>query len=272
MQGESFQGESAMSASNKRNHFGSTGWLFSILALAAALVFPGCATQSALTPDQIAAVLSAPERSDADKANDTRRKAHDLLAFIDARPGMRVLDVGSGGGYTAELLARVVGANGRVIAHNSPYFMENLIKDRFAQRLKSYSMSNLSLSVQPFENPLPADVSKGSIDLVTFLFVYHDLGWAGVDRAQVNRAVFEALKHGGYYVLADHSGRLGTGITESKSLHRIEQALLLQEVEAAGFKLVAEGQFLRNPLDPRDKSVFKPAQPNDEFVLKFQKP
>ena len=261
-----------MSAINKRNRFGSAGGLFSILVLAAVLILPGCATQSALTPDQITALLSAPDRSEADKANDARRKARDMLAFIDARPGMRILDVGSGGGYTAELLARVVGANGRVIAHNSPYFMQNMIKDRFAQRLKSYPMSNLSLSVQPFENPLPAEAAKGSMDLVTLLFVYHDLGWAGADRAQVNRAVFDALKPGGYYVLADHSGRFGTGITESKSLHRIEQALLRQEVEAAGFKLVAEGQFLRNPLDLRDKSVFKPAQPNDEFVLKFQKP
>lgn len=257
---------------NTGNIISARRWRGLCFALAVLLVTSGCMTQPPLTPDQITAVLSAPDRSEADKANDARRKAKDLLAFIDARPGMRVLDMGSGGGYTAELLARMVGPNGRVIAHNNAYFMENMIKDRFAQRLKSYPMANLSLSVQPFENPLPADVPKGSIDLATFLFVYHDLGWAGADRARVNRAVFDALKPGGYYVLADHSGRPGTGITESKSLHRIEQALLRQEVEAAGFKLVAEGQFLRNPLDPRDKSVFKPAQPNDEFVLKFQKP
>jgi predicted methyltransferase len=170
------------------------------------------------------------------------------------------------------LLARIAGTGGRVYAHNSPEFMKDIIKDRFAERLKNYPGSNLTLVVQPFENPLPAEVTKGSIDLVTFMFIYHDLGWVGADRAQVNRAVFEALKPGGYYIVADHSGRPGTGISESKSLHRIEEALLRREVEAAGFKLVAEGQFLRNPADPRDKSVFKPAQPNDEFVLKFQKP
>ena len=248
-------------------------WL--VLVLSALLA--SCATQAPqLTQDQIAAVLSAPDRSSADRDNDGRRKAREMLAFIDARPGMRVLDVGAGGGYTAELLARIVGPAGQVFAHNSPEFMKNIIKERFAERLKMYAKPNqppnLSLNVAPFENPLPANMAKGSIDLVTFLFVYHDLGWAGADRAQVNRAVFDALKPGGYYVLADHSGRAGTGITESKSLHRIEEALLRREVESAGFKLVAEGHFLRNPADPRDKSVFKPAQPNDEFVLKFQKP
>jgi predicted methyltransferase len=246
-----------------------SGWL--VLMLGALLV--SCATQAPqLTQDQIATVLSAPDRSSADRDNDSRRKAREMLAFIDARPGMRVLDVGSGGGYTAELLARMVGARGQVYAHNSPEFMKNIIKERFAERLKMYVKPNLSLNVAPFENPMPENVAKGSIDLVTFMFVYHDLGWAGADRAQVNRAVFDALKPGGYYVLADHSGRPGTGISESKSLHRIEETLLRREVEAAGFKLVAEGQFLRNPADPRDKSVFKPAQPNDEFVLKFQKP
>ncbi len=247
-------------------------WLRVLFALFV-VTLAGCATQNPpLTQDQITAVLSAPDRNEADKANDGRRKARDLLAFIDARPGMRVLDVGSGGGYTAELLARVVGANGRVYAHNNPLFMKNFIKDRFTERLKNYSGSNLIHSVLPFENPLPADVAKGSIDLATFMFVYHDLGWVEADRAAVNRAVFDALKPGGYYVVADHSGRPGTGISESKSLHRIEESLLRREVEAAGFKLVAQANFLRNPNDPRDKSVFKPAQPNDEFVLKFQKP
>jgi predicted methyltransferase len=35
---------------------------------------------------------------------------------------------------------------------------------------------------------------------------------------------------------------------------------------------VSEADFLRNPKDPRDAVVFHPQIPNDEFVLKFQKP
>ena len=247
-------------------------WRDWLLALAAMMVLTGCATQSSLTADQIGAVLSAPDRGEADKANDTRRKAREMMAFIDARPGMRAMDVNAGAGYTAETLARMVGETGRVIAHNTPLFMENSNKGRFEARVKAYSGKNLTLSVQPYETLLPPDAAKGSLDLVTFMFNYHDLGWLGAERARLNRAVFEALKPGGYYVLADHSGRAGTGISESKSLHRIEEAFLRKEIESAGFKLVAEGNFLRNPADPRDKSVFKPAQPNDEFVLKFQKP
>jgi len=104
------------------------------------------------------------------------------------------------------------------------------------------------------------------------MFNYHDLGFLGVDRAKMNAAAFKALKPGGFYVIADHAGRPGTGISESGTLHRIEEAFLRKEVEAAGFKLVAEGTFLRNPNDPRDKNTPDPPQPKDEFVLKFVKP
>ena len=36
--------------------------------------------------------------------------------------------------------------------------------------------------------------------------------------------------------------------------------------------VAAEGLFLRNPNDPRDLATPEPAQPKDEFVLKFAKP
>jgi predicted methyltransferase len=126
--------------------------------------------------------------------------------------------------------------------------------------------------VRPFEDPVPPELADGRFDLVTLMFNYHDLGFLGVDRSKMNAAVFRALKHGGMYVIADHSGRPGTGISESGTLHRIEEAFLRREVEAAGFKLAAEGMFLRNPSDPRDQNTPNPPQPKDEFVLKFVKP
>ncbi len=94
----------------------------------------------------------------------------------------------------------------------------------------------------------------------------------GVDRARTNAAIFKALKPGGIYVIADHSGRPGTGISESGTLHRIEEAFVKQEVEAAGFRMVESGNFMRNPADPHDRNTPVQAMPKDEFVLKFVKP
>ncbi|OGA54626.1 MAG: methyltransferase [Betaproteobacteria bacterium RIFCSPLOWO2_12_FULL_62_58] len=210
------------------------------------------------------------DRSDADRVTDQRRAPEKLLEFYDVRPGMRVLDVSAGAGYNTELLARVVGPTGVVYAQNSRYFLDNFVKGRFDERLKKPVMGRVIHLVREFEDPVPPEVRN--LDLVTFNFNYHDTVWIGVDRAKMNRAVFNALKSGGVYVVADHSGRPGTGANETKTLHRIEESVVRKEVEAAGFKFVAEGGFLRNPDDPRDAPVFKPKVPNDEFVLKFTRP
>lgn len=125
---------------------------------------------------------------------------------------------------------------------------------------------------QRFDNPVPPALGAERLDLVTLMFNYHDLGSMAVDRAAMNRAIFRSLKPDGAYVIADHAGRPGTGISESASLHRIEEAFVRAEVEAAGFKLASQGNFLRNPADPRDRNTPEPPQPKDEFVFKFVKP
>jgi predicted methyltransferase len=142
------------------------------------------------------------------------------------------------------------------------------------QRLRGANAASAPITAveRRFDDPIPPQLADGKLDLVTLMFNYHDLGHMGVDRAKMNAAVFRALKHGGMYVIADHSGRPGTGISEAGTLHRIEEAFLRREVEAAGFKLAAVGDFLRNPSDPRDQNTPNPPQPKDEFVLKFVKP
>jgi predicted methyltransferase len=133
-------------------------------------------------------------------------------------------------------------------------------------------MSHIIPLTRPFEDPLPPEVPAGSVDLVTLMFNYHDLGHLGVDRTRMNQAVFRSMRAGGVYVIADHAGRPGTGISESGTLHRVEEDFVVKEVEAAGFRLAARGAFLRNPNDPRDRNTPVPAMPKDDFVLKFVKP
>jgi predicted methyltransferase len=230
-----------------------------------ALVLAACAS-APLPRERIAEIVASPERSAADRTNDVRRKPVEMLSFIGVGPGMTVLDVSAGGGYTTELLARSVGRGGKVYAQSGKP------SPRLLERLKSPALSNVVVASRRFDDPVPPEAAGNSLDLVTLMFNYHDFGHLGVDRARLNRAVFDALKPGGAYVIADHSGRAGTGISESGTLHRIEEAFLRKEVEAAGFRLAGEGEFLRNPSDPRDRETPEPAQPKDEFVLKFLKP
>ena len=191
------------------------------------------------------------------------------LAFAAPRPGMKVLDMGAGAGYSSELMARAVAPNGMVFAQN-PADLGERAKEAFAARLATPPMKNVAADIAPFDDPIPAGVAD--FDLITFLFYYHDTTYMTVDRGAMDRKLFAALKPGGYLVIADHSALPGQGISVGKTLHRIEETTLRQEVEAAGFKLVATGDFWRNRTDTHDFPSFKRDMPVDNFVLKFQKP
>jgi predicted methyltransferase len=240
--------------------------LLAALSMFAAMV-PATA-QEAKAPDYEAIIASA-DRSDADRQTDIRRQPAKMLAFTGAKPGMKVLDMGAGAGYSTELLARAVGSRGAVYAQESAAVMER-VKDRFELRAQKPDMKNVVHLIRNYDDPLPAEID--GLDLITFFFAYHDVTYMPADRAIMNKKMFSALKPGGLLVIADHSAKPGEGITVAKTLHRIEEATLRQEIEAAGFKLVAEADFLRHPEDPRDAAVFRPQVPVDEFVLKYQKP
>jgi predicted methyltransferase len=239
-----------------------------LLLLAAGLT--GCAADQASRLPDYGAVVAAPDRSDADRQTDQRRNPRELLAFTGARPGMRVLDMGAGGGYSTELLARAVSPGGLVYAQDPPGTVEKM-KPRFDARMRGPAGNNIVRVARSFDDPAPAEV-RANLDLITFFFAYHDTAFMNVDRAKMNSAMFQALKPGGVLVIADHAALPGAGISAVRSLHRIEETVVRRELEAAGFKLVGEGRFLRSPDDPRNAPVFRSAVPVDEFVLKFEKP
>ncbi len=241
---------------------------FVVLALLTAGPGISQAAAQGAAPDY-AALIAATDRADTDRETDKRRNPVQLLSFTGIRPGMKVLDLGAGGGYSTELVARAAAPNGVVYGQN-PADAAERAKAAFEARMKRPAMKDVVAVTQPFDDPLPAGVS--GLDVITFFFAYHDVTYMKVDRTAMNRKLFAALKPGGMLVIADHSAAAGQGITVASTLHRIEESVLRQEIEAAGFKLVAEGNFLRNPDDKRDFNVNRRTGPVDEFVLRYQKP
>ena len=86
-------------------------------AAVSACIFVTIAPAQDRIPDY-SAIISAPDRTEADLQTDKRRDPLKLLAFTGARPGMKVLDMGAGGGYSTELMARAVAPTGVVYAQN----------------------------------------------------------------------------------------------------------------------------------------------------------
>jgi predicted methyltransferase len=225
-----------------------------------------CATPQADTKaaGPYGSVVDNSIRTDQDRRMDASRHPSEFLAFVQAKPGMQVLDVSTGAGYTSQLLALAISPGGTLWAQ-SPKPGETVTK-----RLQDHPQANFILVSRPFDDPIPENAPK--LDLVTLVLNYHDITYLPVDRKQMNARIFAALKPGGHYVVIDHSGRPGTGITEAKTLHRMEESVVRDEVKLAGFVLEAEGNFLRNPADTRTEPSGEPKVPTDKFALRFVKP
>ena len=228
----------------------------------------GCSTtpieSSRAAAERSQRVIESSIRTDQDRRMDAQRHPADFLQFAQVRPGMQVLDVSAGAGYTSQLLALAVGPTGKVWAQRvQPGAV-------LAKRLVDHPQANLVPVTAPVEDPVPAEVPK--LDLITLVLNYHDITYLPVDRAKMNRRLFDALKPGGHFVVIDHSARAGADITVGKTLHRIDEAVVLAEVRKAGFVLEAEGDFLRNPADTREQSSLGAKIPTDKFALRFVKP
>ena len=237
-----------------------------MLTLAASIA--GCATTPAEDPraaaERYQAVIARPVRTDQDRRMDAARHPAEFLPFTQVKPGMQVLDVSTGGGYTTQLLALAVGPTGKVWAQ-TPQPGATITK-----RLADQPQPNIALVARPFEDPVPDGIPK--LDLITIVLNYHDISYLPVDRAKMNHRLYAALKPGGRLVIVDHSARAGTGIADGKTLHRIDEAVVLAEAKQAGFVLESEGSFLRNPADTRTESSNEPKVPTDKFALRFVKP
>jgi len=250
----------------------SRRWRWAWMPLAA-VALCGCAAPAARGPQagggqDLARIyqqaIASPVRTADDRTEDSRREPMEFLQFTGVRPGMKVLDVSAGGGYTTQLLALVVGSRGTVWAQLPK------LRDAFGQRLSAHPQDNIVPAIRPFDDPVPKDARN--LDLVTLVFNYHDIAYMPVDRAKMNKRIFEALKPGGHYVVIDHSAKSGAGTEDAHTLHRIDEAVVMDEVTAAGFRLEQEGDFFRDPADPRDILIFDMAIPVDNFALRFVKP
>ncbi len=237
---------------------------------------PAAATQTSEISDYQAA-LAHPRRRSADHDRDSGRKPAEVLAFFGIGPGMTILDMFSGGGYYSELLAYVVGSEGRVVAHSNSAYL-NFVGDEFEERYADGRLANVEvLMAENNELELPAE----EFDAVMLILSYHDFfyvdaenGWPKIDVPKLLAEIYKAMKPGAILGVVDHYAEAGSPRETGNSVHRIDPGIVISELEIAGFVLDGKSNVLRNMDDDYSKIVFDPELrgKTDRFVLRFRKP
>lgn len=228
-------------------------------------------------PPHVREAVNATDRPAADKNLDAGRQPEQMLTFFGIQPGMKVADLWAGTGYTTELLSRTVGTSGIVYSQNPPFPPEfQSIAQAWTDRLKNPALKNVSAVNKSFDADDVLPAPPGSLDVVVMNMNYHDLVLRNLDRTKVNAAVSQALKSGGVYALVDHSAKAGSGVKDIE-LHRIDEQFLINEVQKAGFTLVARSSALRHAGDDRTWSASPRVAgerrgTTDRFMLLFKKP
>jgi predicted methyltransferase len=243
-----------------------------LAGLASLIIVGGAAAQP--TPANIAAAVANPDRPDADRVRDADRKPAEDLAFAGVKPGEKVADLIAATGYFSRIFSTAVGPTGHVYA-----FYPSELKNFRPQALPADGaviFPNFP-NVTAVVTPVNAFAAPEPLDMVWISDNYHDLHdpfFKPADLAIINKAVFQALKPGGIYIVLDYQAQPGSGLRDTNTLHRIDPESVKAEVEAAGFKLVGESDVLHNPDDPHTAPIFAAPLKGrvDQFILKFRKP
>jgi predicted methyltransferase len=242
---------------------------------AATFVFVLAAPAIALAPAPSAAITKAvadSTRPKADRDSDAHRRPAETLAFSGVKSGEVVGEFLPGGGYYTRLLSDVVGPNGKVYALETTRWGQANV-DSTKAVLSEKGRGNVRFDAAAFG----AFNLPEKVDMFWTTLNYHDLHiakYGTVDMVAFNKHVYDSLKPGGTYVIVDHVANPGTTDAEIAKLHRIDKAVVVKEVEAAGFTLAGESGALHRTTDDHTKPVFDPAVrgETDQFMLKFRKP
>ncbi len=245
-----------------------------VSALAVLCLSMGMSTAAPKIPAYIADAVANPNRPDTDTKRDADRKPAESIAFAGIKPGDKVADMIPGRGYFTRIFSKVVGPKGWVYSF-IPSDLDELYKKN---NITIPPPSNPNFpNVSFIHAPIAKFVAPEKLDVVWTSQNYHDMHdkfFGPADVAAVNKAVYDALKPGGVYIVLDHVAEKGSGLRDTDTLHRIDPAQVKKEVLAAGFVFAGESDVLRDPADDHTKNVFDKSirGKTDQFIFKFRKP
>jgi predicted methyltransferase len=237
-----------------------------------------CESESGASLDiAIAESLANPARTESDRLVDPLRRPDQVLEFFEIKPGMTVLDLFSGGGYYTEIVSRIVGNDGSVLAHNNQAYLE-FARDDLAGRYLDNRLPNVEQVAAEADNlVLPENTFDAALVMLTwhdFYYLDEDNGWPAIDEPALVKKLCSALKPGAVLGITDHVAAAGSDPAETaQALHRIDPQRIKDDLEGSCFVFEGEIAVLRNPQDSIDRPMFAPAirGRTDRVVYKFRK-
>jgi ubiquinone/menaquinone biosynthesis C-methylase UbiE/rhodanese-related sulfurtransferase len=171
-------------------------------------------------------VEAPPEPVHDHTTDDVWRKPDDVVAALQLRPGMTVIDLGAGSGVFTRRFARAIGPTGRAIGLDiSPGSIDALKKDAASLALTTYE----ARLVKADDPALPA----ASADVIFLSNTYHHIE----NRVPYFTRLRSALKPGGRLVIVDfNAGQMAMDIPDRKQVEA--------ELSVAGYQLSRAHEFL----------------------------
>jgi len=253
---------------------------FALVACANTALVPAAHAQfmpEKLSPigEKIVAAMQSDIRTADEKARDAERKPRQTLEFFGLKDDMRVVELVPAGGYFTKILAPVLADKGEFHVAIGTTRLEPVLKSTPSLAKVKVAPADAKMAPAPGKMGLfdLGDFSLGvkDADLVLTFRNYHNLTPSG--RANLNEAVFAALKSGGHYGILDHTRRHNEPET-SENWRRMDPVLVIKEVQAAGFVLEDFSAIHYTPDDELQYEVGRKsvAGNTDRFVLRFRKP
>ncbi len=161
-------------------------------------------------------------------------RRHDIVAATGVKAGMVVADIGAGTGLFTRLFSTRVGASGKVYAVDiSAAFVHNITRISRAQ-----GQTNVTGVVN---SQTGVGLAPQSLDLAFICDTYHHFDYP----AAMMQSIRAALKPGGSVVVIDFRRIPGLSSPWVMGHVRADEAAVIGEIEASGFRLVEDRDFLR---------------------------
>lgn len=253
-------------------------WLIASFAIAAL----GAQAQPA---DPLKAAVAADHRTVGNVARDVHRHPYETLSFFGIKPTHTVVELSPGGGWYTEILAPYLRESGQLYAADggNPRFKAKMESSGVYAKVKitTFNVAKGELDIAP----------PGSADAVLTFRNVHNWMAQGHDKTQaVFNAAFKALKPGGVLGVEEH--RLPASRTQDPKAANgyVQEAVVIQFAEKAGFKLAGKSEINANPKDTadheagvwslpptyalkdKDRAKYQAIGESDRMTLKFVKP